>query len=267
MAALLTESIREGFDLNSMFPTIVETKNLGFEERYILEEDTGLSVYAIAKGGHIEASAMVSETMEIPRDTLGFHVYEFEDKLRANFGETIGTLRNLAVKRLDWGVNKALKDLVEAGVPSGNPEHVSAVGVSQASLDQAIREVRDASTTGEVSVWGRGTMTDQISGFTGFADEALEEIRKRGRIGVYRGANIVQTNNYKDEVGVSFMPANEMYVISGDAGLFALYGGLLSKEYVEPDNWYWHYVGRQDFGGVMHHVERVRRFEDTAITP
>lgn len=267
MAALLTESIREGFDLNSMFPTIVETKNLGFEERYILEEDTGLSVYAIAKGGHIEASAMVSETMEIPRDTLGFHVYEFEDKLRANFGESIGTLRNLAVKRLDWGVNKALKDLVEAGVPNGNPEYISAVGVNQASLDQAIREVRDASLTGEVTVWGRGTMTDQISGFTGFADEALEEIRKRGRIGVYRGANIVQTNNYKDELGVSFMPANEMYVISGDAGLFALYGGLLSKEYVEPDNWYWHYVGRQDFGGVMHHVDRVRRFVDTAITP
>jgi len=266
MAGVLTESIREGFDLNSLFPTIVETRSVGFDDRVILTEDTGLKVFYIAKGGHIEASAMVSESMEIPRDTLGFHVYEFEDKLRANFGESISTLRSLAVKRLDWGVHKALKSLVEAGIDTGDPQYISASGVSQAALDLAISEVRDESLTGEVTVWGRGPMIDQISGFTGFADEALEEIRKRGRIGVYRGANIVQANNYKDEDGVSFMPANEMYVVGSDAGLFAMYGGLLSKEYVEQDNWYWHYIGRQDFGGVLHRPERARRFVDTNIS-
>jgi len=267
MARVLTENIREGFELNSMYDTIIDVRRLGFEDRAILREDTGLTVFYIAKGGNIEASAMVAETMELPRDTMGFHVFEFEDHLKANFGETISTLRNLAVKRLDWGVQKAIKSLIEAAVPGGSDQHISAAGVSQASLDAAIREVRDASGDGSVTVWGRGTMIDQIAGFTGFADEALEEIRKRGRIGVYRGANIVQTNNYKDEKGVSFMPANEMYVISGDAGRFAMYGGLLTKEWVEEDNWYWHYLGRQDFGGVLHRVERVRRFEDTNVTP
>ena len=63
------------------------------------------------------------------------------------------------------------------------------------------------------------------------------------------------------------MPANEMYVIGSNAGLFALYGGLLSKEYTEADNWYWHYIGRQDFGGILHRPERVRRFLDTNVTP
>lgn len=267
MAAVLTESIREGFDLESMFDTIVDLRRVGFDDRVILQEDTGLKVFYIAKGGHIEASSMVAETLEIPRDTLGFHVYEFEDKLRANFGESISTLRNLAVRRLDWGVQKALKLLVEAAIDSGAPQYISAAGVSQTALDQAIREVRDESLDGTVTVWGRGTMIDQIAGFTGFADEALEEIRARGRLGTYRGANIVQTNNYKDEDGVSFMPANEMYVIGSNAGMFALYGGLLSKEYTEPDNWYWHYIGRQDFGGVLHRPERVRRFVDTNVTP
>lgn len=267
MAGVLTESIREGFDLTSMFDTIVEVRRVGFEDRVILQEDTGLKVFYIAKGGHIEASSMVSEQMEIPRDTLGFHVYEFEDKLKAQFGETISTLRSLAVKRLDWGVQKALKLLIEAAIDSGSPYYISAAGVSQTALDQAIREVRDANRDGGVTVWGRGTMIDQIASFTGFADEALEEIRLRGRIGTYRGANIVQTNNYKDEDGVSFMPANEMYVVGADAGLFAIYGGLLSKEYVEADNWYWHYIGRQDFGGTIHRPERVRRFIDTNVAP
>jgi len=43
--------------------------------------------------------------------------------------------------------------------------------------------------------------------------------------------------------------------------LFAMYGGLKSKEYVEQDNWYWHYIGRQDFGGVLSRPERTRRHE------
>ena len=267
MAAVLTESILEGFTFETFYDQIIQVDRVGFDDRVILEEETGLQVFFIAKGGHIEASAMVSESMEIPRDTLGFHVYEFEDKMESNFAKNAATLRNLAVKRLDWGVNKQIKALIEAGIDSGSPYYVTGTNVDQAALNQAIREVRDESQTGVVTLYGRSTMVDQIMDFPGFADEALEEIRKRGRLGVYRGASVVQVKNWKDEQGLSFIPANEMYVVGDDAGLFAMYGGLKSKEYVEDDNWYWHYIGRQDFGGVLHRPERARRFVDTSITP
>jgi hypothetical protein len=267
MAAVLTESILEGFTYETMYDQVVEVRRVGFDDRVILEEETGLTVFFIAKGGHIEASAMVSESMEIPRDTLGFHVYEFEDKMESGFAKSAATLRNLAVRRLDWGVNKQIKALVEAGIPNGSPYYISGAGVDQAALNLAIREVRDESDSGNVSIYGRSTVVDQIMDYPGFADEALEEIRNRGRLGTYRGANVISVRNWKDEQGVSFMPANELYVLGDDAGMFALYGGLKSKEYVEEDNWYWHYIGRQDFGGVLHHPERARRFVDTNITP
>jgi hypothetical protein len=267
MAAVLTSSILEGFTFETFYDQIVSVERVGFDDRVILEEETGLKVFFIAKGGHIEASALVSESMEIPRDTLGFHVYEFEDKMQSNFAKSAATLRNLAVRRLDWGVNKQIKALIEAAIDSGGPYYISGAGLDKTALDTAIREVRDESQTGVVSLYGRSVMVDQIADFTGFADEALEEIRKRGRLGVYRGASVVQARNWKDEDGVSFIPANELYVISDDSALFAMYGGLKSKEYVEQDNWYWHYIGRQDFGGVLSHPERTRRFVDTAITP
>ncbi len=267
MAAVLTESILEGFTFETFYDQIIQTDRVGFDDRVILEEETGLKVFFIAKGGHIEASAMVSEALELPRDTLGFHVYEFEDKMESGFAKAAATLRNLAVRRLDWGVNKQIKALIEAGIDSGSPYYVSGAGLDKGALDTAIREVRDESISGVVTLYGRSTMVDQIVDFTGFADEALEEIRKRGRLGVYRGASVVAVKNWKDEVGDSFIPANEMYVVGDDAGLFAMYGGLKSKEYVEDDNWYWHYIGRQDFGGVLHRPERARRFVDTDITP
>lgn len=267
MAAVLTESILEGFRFETFYDQLIEVERVGFDDRVILEEETGLQVFFIAKGGHIEASAMVSESLELPRDTLGFHVYEFEDKLQDNFAKTTAELRNLAVRRLDWGVNKQIKALIETAIGSGSPYYVTGASLSKTALDQAIREVRDESESGVVTIYGRSTMVDQIADFTGFADEALEEIRQRGRLGVYRGASVVQVRNWKDEDGASFIPANEMYVTAFDAGKFATYGGLKSKEYVELDNWYWHYLGRQDFGGILHRPERVRRFVDTSITP
>lgn len=267
MAAVLTRSILEGFQFETFYDEIVNVERVGFDDRVILEEETGLKVFFIAKGGHIEASALVSQSMEIPRDTLAFHVYEFEDKMQSGFAKSAATLRGLAVQRLDWGVNKQIKALVEAAIPDGSsPYYISGAGVSQVALNEAIREVRDESLSGSVTIFGRSTMVDQVADFTGFADEALEEIRNRGRIGVYRGATIVQARNWKDEDGASYIPANEMYVIARDAGLFAMYGGLKTKEYDELDNWYWHYIGRQDFGGTLHRPERVRRIVDTSIT-
>lgn len=267
MAAVLTQSILEGFQFETFYDQIVDVERLGFNDRAILEEETGLEVFFIAKGGHIEASAMVSEALELPRDTLGFHVYEFEDKMEANFAKNAATLRNLAVRRLDAGVNQQIRALVEAAIDGASPYYISGAGLSQSALNQAIREVRDESESGVVSIIGRSPMVDQITDFPGFADEALEEIRLRGRLGVYHGASVTAARNFKDENGDSYIPANELFVIAQDAGMFAMYGGLKSKEYVEQDNWYWHYIGRQDFGGVVHRPERIRRMVDTAITP
>lgn len=267
MARVLTQSILEGFTYETYYDQIVRTERVGFDDRVFLEEETGLEVFYTAKGGHIEASALVSEVLTLPRDTLGFHVYEFEDKMQSGFAKTAAQLRNLAVRRLDASVHKELRLLIEAAIDSGSPYYVSGASLSQSALNTAIREVRDESDSGVVTVYGRSPMVDQIADFTGYADEALEEIRARGRLGVYRGASIVQIRNWKDQYGVAFAPANELYVVAQDAAMMALYGGLKTKDWVENGNWYWHYLGRQDFGGVVHRPERVRRFVDTSITP
>lgn len=267
MAAVMTQSILEGFQFETFYDQIIDVDRMGFDDRAILEEETGLEVFFVAKGGHIEASSLVSEVIELPRDTLAFHVYEFEDKMEANFAKSAASLRNLAVRRLDAGVNQQIRALIEAAIDPSSPFYITGAGLSQAALNQAIRDIRDETNSDNVTIMGRAPMVDQITDFPGFADEALEEIRARGRLGVYHGASIVAAKNFRDENGVSYIPANELFVIAQDAGLFAMYGGLKSKEYVEQDNWYWHYIGRQDFGGVVHRPERIRRVVDTAITP
>jgi len=271
MAQEVTEVIFEGFQHENLLSLLTEVENAPWDGRVFVEEVRGLRAFWITRGGYIEASSMNREVMEIERDIIGFHVQEMTDKFLANFSETQSTLIDLGVQRLDAEVNSRFLRLLQAAIPSSSAYYVTASGLSLTALDTALRQVRDSSRTRELSIVGRATMTDLIideltsnSTYTGFLPETNEALLRQGVLGTYRGAKIVTLVNYKDDRNVSFFPANEMFVISRDAAKFAFWGGLMSKEYEELDNWYWHYLARREFGGVVHRPERVRRIVDSS---
>jgi hypothetical protein len=178
------------------------------------------------------------------------------------------------MQRLDAEVNRRVLGVFQAAVPTSSAYYIATSGVNLASVNQALREVRDESRTFEVSIVGRGTMIDQfmdkILGGTsigaGFLPETNEQLIQRGVLGTYRGARLITLKNFKDDADVSFFPANEMYIVSRDASKFAFFGDMLSKDWVENDAWYWHYQTRRDFGGVCHRPERLRRYVDISLS-
>lgn len=264
-AADLTESILQGFEYETLIDRWIDTERTDFNGRILIRESRGLKAFFMARGGYIEASELTSDVSEVPRDMIGVHVYEFEDKFKTNFAESAQALRDLAIRRMDAEVNRRVRTVLAEAVPSNSPYYFAAAGISKPAVDAALSAVRDASTSGEVVIVGRPQVTDQIANFEGFGNETKEEIRQKGVLGNYRGANIVSLRNYKDEENLPFLPANELWIMSKDSGKFAFYGGLLSKEYTEQDNWYWHYLARRDSGVLVHHPERLRRLVDTSI--
>lgn len=276
MAQEVTETIYAGFEHENLLSILVDVENAPWDGRVFVKEVRGLKAFWIARGGYIEESTLRSDVMEITRDTVGFHVSEFEDKLRTNFSETQATLVELGAQRLDAEVNSRMFRTLKAAIPTTSAYYLGGTGVTLAQLNTAIREVKDSTYSGDatISIVGRATMTEQIideittnNSFGAFLPGTNEDLVRRGVLGTYRGAQIVTLRNYKDDEDKAYFPANELYVVARDAGKFAFYGGLQSKEFEEQDNWYWHYLARRDFGGVIHHPERVRRIVDTTITP
>jgi hypothetical protein len=272
MAQQVTETILEGFQHENLLSLMSTVENVPFDGRVFVKETRGLRAFWTARGGYIEASTIRSESMEIPRDMIGFHVYENEDKLRTGFAETQSTLIDLGTQRLDAEVNLRALRLFQAAIQPSSPYYVQGAGLSLPALNTAIREVADATLNGgQVVIVGRRTMTDQIAdelisgNYAGFLPETNEALVQRGVLGTYRGARIVALRNFKDDEDLPFFPANEMFVMAQDASKFGFWGGLLAKDYVEDDNWYWHYIARRDFGGVVHRPDRVRRIVDTSI--
>ncbi len=275
MAQEMTETIYWGFEHENLLQLFAEVENAPFDGRVLVKEVRGLRAFWVARGGYIEASTIHSEVIEVPRDTIGFHVYEFEDKLRTNFGETQSTLVDLGTQRMDAEVNLRALRLFQAAVPTTSPYYISGPGLALTALNTALREVRDTSLDPTVTIIGRATMTQQIidrllgtgGNGVGFLPETNEALVQQGVLGVYRGARIITLKNYLDDERSPFFPANELYVVGRDASKFAFWGGLLSKEFTEEDNWYWHYLARRDFGGIVHRPDRLRRIVDTSTAP
>lgn len=264
-AADLTESILLGFEYETLIDRWMDTERTDFNGRIYVRESTGLKAWYMARGGYIEASELTTELSEVPRDMIGVHVWEFEDKFLTNFAESAETLRDLSIQRMDAEINRRVHTVLTEAIPTGSPYYLATPGVSKPGVDAALAAVRDASRSGQVAIVGRPTMVDQIMDFDGFGNETKEEIREKGVLGNYRGANIVSLKNYKDENNLPYLPANEMWIMTRDTGKFGFFGGLKSKEFEELDNWYWHYLARRDTGVLVHHPERARRFIDTSL--
>lgn len=267
-AAVLAGMLDYQFTFENLFGTYFLVRNVGPYEKVFLRERRGLKVFYTHRGGYIEESQLRTEDWELPRDTLGFHVSEFEDNLESGYAETMEAMVGLGMQRMEAEVNRRMFNLLQEAVPSSSPFYVdaSATGLEPAVLNTALREVKDAVKPNgmgpvPVTIIGRASAVDQISDFDGYAPEALEEIRTRGRLGQYRAANIVQVTNYTDENGDSYIPEDEVWVFGGTVGLFANYGGMKAKTWSENTVDYRHYRVRKDIGGLIHHPEQARRIK------
>src|SRR5262249_54387414 len=84
MAQDMTETIYWGFQHENLLQLYTMVENVPFDGRSFVKEVRGLRAFWVARGGYIEQSDMHSEVFEIPRDTVGVHVEEMEDKIRTN---------------------------------------------------------------------------------------------------------------------------------------------------------------------------------------
>lgn len=271
VAADIQSVLDYGFENENSFSQYFAFETHGEFDRVVIEEERGLTVFSTARGGYVEESTITSQEWEIPRDDMGYHVTENNDKLRANFAKTIESLVSLGGIRLEAEVNRRIFTSLQAAVPSNSPYYTTGASISQTAVDNGLIGVRDAikpSFVGRapVTIIGRAAVTNEIANFTGFSPWALEEIRQDGFIGRYKGANVVTLDNWTDENDLPYIAGNELWIFGGSVGKFVKFGGVRSDLILEPILGYTHAQSRLTVGSIVHHPEQSRRIVDTSLS-
>lgn len=270
MAAELTTTIFEGFAHENLLSRMAEVETAEKGDRIFVEEVKGLEVFWVAVGGAIDQSRITERVWELPRDRVGFHVEELEEKMESGFSRASAQLVSLAVQQMDAAFNARLLSLYQAAIPDNtSPYYIEGAGLSLSALNTALTEVQDTSNSDQISIIGRATMVNQIadeiqdSGW--FVPETNETIRRTGVVGQYRGANVLMLRNYKDPNDVPRIPANNLWVVGADAAKVGIWGGMRAQEWTPQGGFYWNYQGWRDAGFALRKPEHVRRIVDTEI--
>lgn len=273
-AAIIADEILRGFEHESIIDTLVDTSRVGHWDRITMKEVRGMRAFWVARGGYIEASTIHSEVAELPRDRVGFHVYDNLDKLQSDYATSQADMIDLAIQRMDATVQARMLAVLQAAIPSGD-YYISGAGLSLTALNAAIRGVQDRTRVGQVNIVGRATMVQQIMDKltlnangqpVGFLPETNEAMIRGGVLGTYRGARIIQLRNYLDDMDLPFWPANELYVYATDMGKAGFFGGMTVKTWDEDEVDYTHARGHMEVGFMIHHPDRARRIVDTSIS-
>jgi hypothetical protein len=102
------------------------------------------------------------------------------------------------------------------------------------TVDTALKRLGDVNEG--VTIIGRYSALFPILGFTGYSDNALEEIRQTGAVGRYKGANIVivkdQFNPFFNKASI---PANRVYFVGGEKGGVLYEEDMSLLDYQEVD--------------------------------
>lgn len=266
-AALIAEAVDFGLTNPEVFRGVLRFHTLGANDKLIHRERRGLKVYASAQGGYVDESTLSTDSFEAPRSPLAWHVVASEDDMLADYATQVSELVTLAKQAEQAELVRRQLVLLQAAVPSSSANYVDATsgGLTATVLNAAIRGVADAERPSggilptQITVIGRAAGVDAINDFTGFTPNMLDEINSTGNLGRYRGARVQRLLNFTDGDGVSFMPENEVWVVSDDAGDFATFGGARINSWVENELDKAHTKSRRDVGGYVVRPANVRR--------
>jgi len=263
-AAVIAETLDWGFRHETKFPSFFPSKFVGEDEQVVLKERRGLRAFWTSRSGEVDESQLRQSLWEIPKDSLGWHVREFDRNVRNDYAETIAQLIPLAKLQEETETYRRILGVLGTAIDVSSPYYISG-SFDESTLRDAVTDVADtpipsnARMVNGISIVGRRRAIQEILDFTSFNDNTRDSIARTGVLGTYYGADVVTLDNYQDEDGVAFLPDDELWVIGGGVGLFVSWGGSVVRQWMENKVDYRHYKSMRDVNAVVTHPEVARR--------
>lgn len=202
----------------------------------------GIKAYWIAPNSYTPKSRNYTETLGMEFETISARPECLLDEIKAGrlqgFAELLADTKEAIQNGIVGKVFTLLGQFYNA---TKNAEMFDSctTTLAQDAVDNAIDTIF-YKTGKRPTIIGDMLLTNQIMKFEGFTEEAKEEVRKTGKLGVYRGATILGLPEVKDEATNKILvPKNRLYVVSSEIGYAGTYGDTKSGQETDIDDWSW----------------------------
>ncbi|WP_336786947.1 HK97-fold major capsid protein [Paenibacillus sp. MMO-177] len=255
IAEVIAIYLDQNFNKFDIAPYIFNYKNfqLGDKPEFRLKKK-GIKAYWIAPNSSTPKSRNYQETLSMEFDSLSVRPEVLLDELKAGRVSSLAELLSDAKDALQSAiVEKVFIILGQVYNATSNADLFLAdtSALSQASVNKAIDEVVYR-TGGRATIIGDMKLVNQIRDFSGYTDTTKDEIMKTGRIGVYRGANIMSVSEVKDEAtGKILVPQNRIYVVSQKLGYAGTYGDSKFGQESSIEDWTWNARIDKEWGATI----------------
>ena len=206
IAEKVVEKVQRAVKIYNPVPLMFDVKSGQLGKTIEAHEINGGRVYNYAYGGYRNESTIKHSTYTVVTTPKAVHFSIPLEQLKSGRYTTADLVFAATQAILRDKVGLAYTTFVSAYPTSGS--HTTNNGgssLSATSLNAAIDDIADTDSN-SITVVGRHSALTPINDFNNsstwnsFSDSALEEIRKRGYLTTYRGADIVRLSYISDEV-------------------------------------------------------------------
>lgn len=236
--------LQENFNKFDIAPLITQNKhfNLGDRPEFRLKKK-GIKAFWIAPNSSTPKSRNYQETLSMEFETLSVRPECLLDELKVGRISSLAELLQDGQEALKNAIVEKIFTLLDQVYNETNGQSkyltVCTSSLTKDALNEAIDKVTYRTGKGAV-ILGDKLLTNAIMSFDGFAPEAVEEMRQKGSLGIYRGARVLGVNEVYDEANDKIIvPKDRLFILSDNIGYSATYGDSKTGQESSIEDWTW----------------------------
>lgn len=212
-----------------LVPRLIETRTVGLGQvDYIDEELRGGRAYWQGKGGQIRSFVIRYERERMPVEEMVTAIDMHRDEILTNFWGGFDKLVAQAREKLRQLPTYRLIELIQEAVnASNNGDHFGQFAkatMTDLQLDSVIDPIAEKAR-GNLSIMGTKSALSPLARIGAqFSEDLATQFFRTGNIGVYKGHQLVQVENFEDFAGNLVVPTNELLIVAQNAGRLTFYG-------------------------------------------
>lgn len=237
IATTLVEKVSRTVDLYNPLKLMYDVKKGKLGTTLEAHEIQGGKVYNYAYGGFRNISRLEHQTYTVTTKPAAVHFSVPVEQMQAGRYTlpdlTFAASQAILAYKIRLGFDAWVSKYTTS---SSYVTNANSARITATVLNSAIDTLADMDVN-NINVIGRYSSLSNVSNFTGFSDKALEEIRMKGGLGKYRGANIVKIKYWVDQRYATVPWATSSVVLASDVKNFNRYceiGGIKKSAWIDP---------------------------------